>query len=112
MRHPGRVAALALCLVLGGAAGIATLAAHRTLPGAALALGATVLVMRALSWWLPWAATAFGAGWLACLLVALGGRPEGDYVISADAWGWVLLGSGFVVLVTALAWGRPPPGTP
>jgi hypothetical protein len=98
----------ALALVLGLAAGIAAIAVHRTVPGLVLGTGTAVVVMRALRLWLPRAAAAFAAGWLVPLVVAVAGRSEGDYAVSSDAYGWLLIGSGFVVLVTGIAWAQPP----
>jgi hypothetical protein len=96
-----------LALVLGLAAGIAAVALHRTVPGLVLGVGTAVVVIRTLGMWLPRAATAFAAGWLVVLVVAVAGRGEGDYVVSSDAQGWLFIVSGFVVLVTGLLWGRP-----
>jgi peptidoglycan/LPS O-acetylase OafA/YrhL len=112
MRHLGRflpvLVALALtALVLGPAAAVATVAVHRSAPGLLLGVAATVATIRALRDWVPRAATAFAAGWLVVLVAAVAGRGEGDYVVSSDLLGWLLIGSGFVVLVTGLAWGRP-----
>jgi hypothetical protein len=97
-----------LALVLGLAAGIAAVALHRTVPGLVLGVGTAVVVIRTVGMWLPRAATAFAAGWLVVLVVAVAGRGEGDYVVSSDGQGWLLIASGFVVLVTGLLWGRPP----
>jgi hypothetical protein len=51
----------------------------------------------------------YGLGWGAVVLVALTGRPEGDYLVAADAlgWGFVLAGCGAVVIVTAVGLLRP-----
>lgn len=50
------------------------------------------------------AAACAAAGWVGCLLLALRGRPEGDYLLAADAvgqgfvWGGLAsVGLGFVV---------------
>ena len=55
--------------------------------------------------WLPadGPRVAFAVGW--CLPVARGvlTRPEGDYLVAANATGWTLLGLSVLVLLTALA---------
>jgi hypothetical protein len=103
-----RLLGYVVALVLGLAAGIAAVALHRTLPGLVLGVGTALVVIRTLGMWLPRAATAFAAGWLAVLVAAVAGRGEGDYVVSSDGRGWLLIASGFVVLVTGIVWGRPP----
>ena len=103
-----RFVAYALSLALGLAAGVAAIAVHRTYLGLLLGAGTAVLVVWTLRQWLPRAGTVFAAGWLVPLLVAISGRGEGDYAVSADGRGWLLILAGFVVLVTGIAWGRPP----
>ena len=100
-----------LVLVLGLAAGVASVAVHRSLLGLALAVAATVMAIRASRWWLPRAGTLFAAGWLVPFLLAVAGRGEGDYAVSSDLRGWLLVGLGFVVFVTGLA-SRRVPSTP
>jgi Family of unknown function (DUF6113) len=55
------------------------------------------------------AVLGYGLGWGAVVLVALAGRPEGDYLVAADVlgWGFVLAGCGAVVIVTAVGLLRP-----
>lgn len=108
MRRAGLVVLLALSLLLGAAVAVASIAVHRTWSGILLAGAGTLAAMWAVHWPAPRAATTFAAGWLAVLLVAVAGRGEGDYVVSSDAIGWTLIGFGFVVLVTGIAWGRQP----
>jgi hypothetical protein len=103
-----RFVGYALAAFLGLAAGIAAIAVHRTFLGLLLGAGTAVLVIWTLRQWLPRAGTAFAAGWLVPLLAAITGRGEGDYAVSADSRGWLLIVAGFVVLVTGIAWGRPP----
>lgn len=102
-----RLLAYALALVLGFAAGIAAIAVHRSPAGLVLGVGTALAVMHALRQWLPGAATAFAAGWLVPLLFAVAGRPEGDVAVASDTYGWLLILSGFVVLVTGILFGRP-----
>ncbi len=109
MRLLGRMLALVLAFVTGVAVGVAGVGLHRTFPGAVIAMTATLVVMWAIHWWAAGGTAAFAAGWLTVLLVAVAGRGEGDYVVSADARGWLLMGFGVVVLVTGIAWARQPP---
>jgi hypothetical protein len=95
-------------LVLGLAAGIAAIAVHHSVLGLVLGVGAAVVVIWALRQWFPRAGTAFAAGWLVPLVVGVAGRGEGDYVVASDTYGWLLIGSGFVVMVAGLVWGAPP----
>lgn len=97
-----------LVLVLGLATGVASVAVHRSPAGLVLAAVTSVVAIRASRWWLPRAGTLFAAGWLVPFLVAVAGRGEGDYAVSSDARGWLLVGLGFVVFVTGLASGRVP----
>lgn len=108
MRLLARLLALLLALVTGVAVGVATLAVHRSATGVIIAMATTLVVMWAVHWWVAGGAPAFAAGWLTALLVAVAGRGEGDYVVSADARGWLLMGFGVVVLVTGFAWARVP----
>lgn len=104
-----RLLVLLAALVVGFAAGIAAIAVHRTLPGLLLGTATAVAVMVALRPWQPRASTAFAAGWLVPLVAGVAGRREGDYVVASDLFGWLLIGSGFVVLVTGITAGRPHP---
>jgi len=87
-----------------------------TLPwGLVLAAAASVSI----SWALtvldagPMAVVAYGLGWGAVVVVALGGRPEGDYLVAADLLGWGLLigvtSAVFVVTVLGVAVGTRRP---
>ncbi|GAB2746607.1 hypothetical protein [Nocardioides pakistanensis] len=103
-----RILGVALSLLLGLAAGIAAIAVHRSSPGLVLGVGTALVALWALRLWLPAAAAGFAAGWLAALVVAVAGRGEGDYVVSSDLRGWMLIGGGFAVLVTGILLGRAP----
>lgn len=46
----------------------------------------------------PSLATSYVAGWLVLLGLLLAGRPEGDYVVTADLRGYSLLGVGLVLV--------------
>jgi hypothetical protein len=100
----------AVALWLGLLAGVAAVVLHHTTWGMVLAAVAAVAAVRALRLWNPTAATAFTAGWVVPLLVALAGRAEGDYAVSADGKGYVLVGVGVVVFVTGLVSGPRPRG--
>lgn len=97
-----RLLAYAAALLLGLAAGIAAVALHRSLPGLVLGTGAALVTLWAIGQWMPKAAAAFTAGWVLPLLAALSGRGEGDNAVASDAGGYLLIGAGFVVLVTGL----------
>lgn len=120
MRPVAHVVALVLSLLLGVAVAVAAIATHRSLPGEILAITTTLAVMWAVRGWLPRAVPAFAVGWSAAVLVAVAGRGEGDYAVSSDPNGWLLIGFSLVVLVTGVVWSGPPaipsdsatPGTP
>jgi len=102
-----RVVVLAAAPLLGVAAGVAAIAVHRSVPGLVLGVGTALVVTWTLRLWAAYAATLFAAGWLAPLIVAIGGRAEGDYVVSSDLMGWLIIASGLVVAAAGIAWGRP-----
>lgn len=56
-------------------------------------------------------AIGYAAGWCGTVLVALAGRPEGDYIVGGDrfGWGFLLLAFGAVVVVTVLGLAVPRP---
>lgn len=85
------------CLLLGAAVGLATVLLHGYGWGLGLGIAATAATLVALpgGWWRR---LAFALGWTAILGVATAQRPEGDYVISSDASGYLLLATGAVVL--------------
>lgn len=107
MRLLGLALTLLVSALLGLAVGVVAVGLHRSAVGLVLGLGTTVLTMRALHHWAPRAVVGFAVGWLAALLLALGGRAEGDLAVATDTVGWVLVGGGLVVLVTAILWARP-----
>lgn len=96
-------AAVGVGLLAGGlAVGLATVALHTIWWGLLLGAAATAATLYALpgGWWLR---APFGVGFVAAVGYLSVPRPEGDYVISADANGYLLLGIGVVVLVVSLA---------
>jgi len=103
-----RLLGYALAFALGFAAGIAAVTVHRFPAGLVLGVGTALVVIRTLRLWLPGSAPAFALGWLGPLLLAVLGRPEGDVVVASDGYGWLLIVSGFVVLVVGILSARPP----
>ncbi|KRB76951.1 hypothetical protein ASE01_09275 [Nocardioides sp. Root190] len=98
-------------LVVGAAVGLCSVLLHDHLWGLLLGVATTLAVMVAL----PGGAArlGFAIGWVAVLWRATTERPEGDYLVSSDANGYVLLGFGLVVLAggfTGLVGRRVPDG--
>lgn len=91
-----------LACLIGAGTGIASIAVHqKAVPWLLLAVAAPLATAIALP--RGWARVGFGLGWVAIVLLAVQTRPEGDYVISATASGYVLLGFALVLLVLAVA---------
>ena len=95
-------------LLAGAATGLATVAVHELSWGLPLALAATGLTVVALpgGWW---SRLAFVVGWDAMVGWLTFPRPEGDYLISQDVQGYVVLGVALLLLVVAVGT-LPPPG--
>ncbi|MFC7492911.1 MULTISPECIES: DUF6113 family protein [unclassified Nocardioides] len=89
-------------LLLGAGTGIATVAVHDLAWGLALAVAATVVTTYALppGWWTR---LAFVAGWVLLVGWLTLPRPEGDYLVSQDWQGYLVLGLGMVLIVVGLA---------
>jgi hypothetical protein len=87
--------------LLGGAvSGAAAVLTHSSWTWLVCAVVAGVATLR----WLPAAAgLCFAAGWVLPVARASLTRPEGDFLVSADAQGWTLLASSFLLLLGALA---------
>ena len=115
----GLLAFLAFAVVaalIGAATAVAALAVHRSGPAwLALAVAASVAVAWGLrSTGTPRLGAAYCGGWLVVLGFALAGRPEGDYVLAGDTAGYVMMATGFALVVlgiTSLGRGRARPGT-
>jgi hypothetical protein len=92
--------ALAL-LLLGAAAGVATVALHDLAWGLLLAVAATAVTTYALS---PGWSTRlpFVLGWDLMVVWLAVPRSEGDYLVSQDWTGYVVLGVGVVLLVVGI----------
>ena len=107
-----RILGYLLALLLGLATGLAGVAVHRRPVGLVLAVATVLVTVWALRQWRRTAVVWFAAGWLVVLGAGLLGRPEGDIVVGGDLPGWVLIGTGFLLVVqaaTALG-SREPPG--
>ena len=101
---------------VGAATAVAAIAVHRSGPvWLALAVVASLAVGWALrSTGTPRLAAAYCLGWLVVLGYALAGRPEGDYVLASDGAGYVMMTTGFLLVVlgiTSLGRGEVRPGT-
>jgi hypothetical protein len=89
-------------LLLGAGTGIATVAVHEMPRGLALAVAATAVTAYAVP---PGWSTrlAFVAGWVVTVGWLTLPRPEGDYLVSQDWQGYLVLGLGLVLIVVGLA---------
>lgn len=96
-----RILVALACLLGGAATGLAAVLVHGHWWGLPLAVAATLATLVALpgGWWrrLP-----YGVGWAVMVGIATPERPEGDYLIAADARGYVLLAAAVVVLIAAM----------
>lgn len=107
-----RILAAVGLLVLGAGTGIATVAVHQLSWALGLAVAATALTAYAVpaGWW---SRLAFALGWVAMVGWLAMPRPEGDYLISQDWQGYLVLGLGMLLLVVGVATlPRPRPATP
>lgn len=95
-----KVIVAAATLVLGLVVGLSSVAVHQRWWGLALAIAATTVTAYAL---LPgwWARMPFAFGWVAIVAYVAFPRGEGDYAISTDVPGYVLLGLAVALLVAA-----------
>jgi hypothetical protein len=89
------------CLILGLVVGLSSVALHHYWWGLLLAIAATATTAYALpaGWW---ARIPFAGGWVAVIGYLAFPRGEGDYVIAADRQGYMLLGCGVALAVSAL----------
>lgn len=112
MSDPGRrarVIAHAGALLLGGLTALTATAVHRmTLLGLPVGLLLAVAASLLTAWHLrsgdvPRATSTYCLGWVAVLAVALFGRPEGDFVVAGDLRGYLLMGTGFLLVALGVA---------
>lgn len=84
------------CVLLGLVVGVCAVAVHDYAWGLVLGLAATAATLVALpaGWW---SRLSFSLGWVAVLVLVTPERAEGDYVVSGDLDGYLLLGAGIVV---------------
>lgn len=107
-----RAALVVPCLLLGSATSLCTVLLHDYWWGLALGLTATTAALVALpgGWW---ARLPFAVGWALVLLVVTPERPEGDYLVSGDTAGYLLMAAGIAVFgagFTGLVRGRDADG--
>ena len=93
-------------LLLGLVVGLSSVALHQRWWGLPLAIAATATTGYALppGWW---ARMPFAFGWVAMVGYVAFPRGEGDYAISSDVPGYVLLGFAVALLVAATVTLRP-----
>lgn len=95
-------ALVAAALLAGGAVtGLAAVALHERWWGLLLAAAATAVTLVALpaGWW---SRLAFALGWTGLAGLVTVPRPEGDYVVSEDAAGYLLLALALLVLLAGI----------
>lgn len=85
------------CLLGGVAVSTCTVLLHDYAWGLVLGVVTTFAALVALppGWW---SRLAFAIGWVGVLWQGTTERPEGDYLVSSDVSGYVLLGVGMLVL--------------
>ena len=97
-----RVVRVVACAAGGVVTSFAAVMVHQRWWGLALAVAAVAAATVALpaGWWtrLP-----FALGFVVVLGLAMVPRGEGDYLIPANTRGYVLLGVGFVLMLTAVS---------
>lgn len=98
MAHLRRAPLAVLCLLGGAAVSTCAVLLHGYAWGLVLGVVTTFALLVALppGWW---SRLAFAIGWVVVLWRATTERPEGDYLVSSDASGYLLLLAGMVVLV-------------
>ena len=103
-----RFVAAPLLVVLGAVTVICTVALHSSLLGWMLGAAASIVTVSVLpgGWFYR---PPFALGWVGVGMVILQGRPEGDFLVSNDTYGSLLLGvGGAVVAFTVFGLARPP----
>jgi hypothetical protein len=102
MRLLVRAAVAVGLLVVGAVTAIAAVAVHGLAWGLPLAVAATLFTLLALppGWWLR---LPFAIGWTVLIGWLVSPRPEGDYLISSDLPGYLLVGLALLVLVLGIA---------
>lgn len=93
----------AVTLAVGAAVGLASVAVHRSTLGLALAIVTTLAVLLCLRQWRLRLVVTFAVGWLVPVTIAVLGKPEGDYAVASDLFGYALMGLGLAVLAAGAA---------
>ncbi|MBA2640444.1 MAG: hypothetical protein H0U77_10800 [Nocardioidaceae bacterium] len=108
----GRAALAAVAALLGAGVGVLATAVHRSATDAAgiswhWGIVLSVVASVAVSVGVATAGAgrapvvAYGCGWSAAVLVLLGGRAEGDYLVAGDGLGWSFLVVSSLAVVAA-----------
>ena len=102
MAHLRRVLLAVPCLLGGAAVSTCSVLLHDYAWGLALGVVTTFALLVALppGWW---SRLAFAIGWVVVLWQATSERPEGDYLVSSDVSGYLLLLAGMLVLAGGVA---------
>ena len=102
MAHLLRVLLAVPCLLGGAAVSTCSVLLHDYAWGLALGVVTTFALLVALppGWW---SRLAFAIGWVVVLWQATSERPEGDYLVSSDVSGYLLLLAGMLVLAGGVA---------
>lgn len=100
MGWPGRLPLILIGFLVGAATSLATVLLHQSWLWLTVAAVATLAVLLAAP---PkgWVRLPFALGWVAIVIAAMLGRPEGDYVLGAERHGYAVLIGGLVVLICA-----------
>ncbi|MGA8846201.1 MAG: hypothetical protein WB471_06260 [Nocardioides sp.] len=101
-----RVPVAAVSLAGGVLVGAASAVVHGLGLGLVLSLVATLALVLALpaGWW---ARLPFGVGWLGVVFYLSNPRPEGDYLIASNGFGYTLLGTGMAIVAFGIITVRP-----
>lgn len=82
--------------------GLAAVAMHQWWWGLVLGAGATLVTAYALEpGWVT--RLPYAAGWVVPVVLAMVPRPEGDYAVAGDGYGYSLVGIGMVLIVLTTA---------
>lgn len=102
LRVPLAVVSLAGGVLVGAASAVV----HGLGLGLALSLLATLASVLALppGWW---ARLPFAVGWLGVVFYVSNPRPEGDYLIASNGFGYTLLGTGMAIVAFGIITVRP-----
>lgn len=93
-----RLAAALASLVAGGAVGCSVVVLHSRWWGLLLGLAATAAMLAAVpgDWWRRF---PLALGWVGCVFLLARSRPEGDFLIAGDWFGYAVLTAAVAVLI-------------